>query len=86
MANTQPPEAEKYVSSPEDAATNAAYRLNVALVLLRAQVDPSEKDSVGDDGGFGMWTLIDLVESIRDDLRESVAEAEKQRQTKEAAQ
>jgi hypothetical protein len=72
---------DEYIANPEDEAIRAIYRLNAALALIQEaerrtdeHVEPDD-----DDGGYIARAAFDLVRSIRDDLRASVAKAEADR-------
>ena len=74
------PEGSEYIDNPEDACTDAAYKLNVVIELVQTAADrPLDADHETEDGGHGLLIAIDLLRAIRGDLRKSVAHAEKDR-------
>jgi hypothetical protein len=91
MSDTQSPTTEDHllvphriIDDPEDAATTAAYKLNVILTLVedgaRRADDLHTHDGNGDDdGGYGLMTAAKMITEVRDYLRRSVAKAEADR-------
>lgn len=73
----QPDEPEEYIANTEDACTDAAYKLVVAINLLKIESDRALDDD--SDGGYGLIETIRILHDIRSDLQKSVAKAEQQR-------
>ena len=73
MSKKEPePDTPEYIESPEEMAEEAAQRLCTVLTLLDAEVN----NRAGEDGGYSLYTAIDLITRIQADLLKSVAHAE----------
>lgn len=73
----------EYIERLPDAATTACYKLNVAIQLIRHAEDPDPYN--GDDGGWGLSVVVDILRQIQDDLTESIAQEAAERKAEGGA-